>query len=179
MNQEGQDLHLVPVGDTVSGAAHSPCPNPVTDKDVDSAEAEVTAPPRAGAPVFEHLSPAEMFSAGRQLAVPTHGPRSDLDRYVRMIRPFPTRRLAEIVYHVEADASMVHRLVLNAQVQPPVTADTWSETLLHLLDVLWSLDLRIKDAVPMIETLLDQADTDFERSVSAVTALMRGLAYGE
>ena len=124
-------------------------------------------------------SPAEAFASSRQLDAPNGEPPSDLLRYARMVKPFPTRRLAEIIYYVEADAGLIHKLTLNAQVEPPTQPQLWRETLDHILDVLSSLSERIKEAEPKLVALYDQADNDYERSITAIVAIMRGLADGE
>lgn len=177
---EGRKVHAVPPGATVSGAAPSPCADVTSGHRPDGSEAGATAPPRARASVSDAqlpITPALAFAASRQLDQGSE-PVNDLMRYARMVKPFSTRRLAEIVYHVEADASTIHRLVTNAQIQPPTTPDVWFETLEHILDCLWSLDLRIKEAMPMIIALQDTADVDYERSIAAITAIMRGLDGG-
>jgi hypothetical protein len=175
---EGRKVHPVPSGDTVSGAALSPCSDVTSEQRPGGEEAGATAPPRARASASD-VSAAESFAGSRQLDANRAEPANDLMRYARMIKPFPTRRLAEALYHVEADVGLIHRLATNAQIQPPTTPDVWYETLEHILECLWSLELRIKEAVPMIVALQDTADVDYERSISAITAIMRGAHGGE
>jgi hypothetical protein len=136
-------------------------------------------PPRVKGPAQAALSAAESFAGSRQLAAATGEPPSDLLRYARMVKPFPTRRLAEILYYVEADAGLIHRLTVNAQVEPPTQPDLWRETLDHILEVLASLTERIEQATPLLNTLWDQADADYERSITALTAIMRAIADGQ
>ena len=115
-----------------------------------------------------NLTPAEKFAA-RQIR---SEPVGEVQRYGRMLRPFPTRRLTEVLYHVEADSDSLIRIVRNLLVDPPQTADTWCEALYHLLDVLDSICERAIEARPHIERMIDTADADAERAAIAMRAIV-------
>jgi pyruvate/2-oxoacid:ferredoxin oxidoreductase alpha subunit len=95
--------------------------------------------------------------------------------YVRMIRPFPTRRLGEVLHQVSGTMALIERLVSNAQVEPPRTADLWTDTLLHVIDELDLMHDLIEEAMPRLTQMIDEADRHYERSLSAVRALLSGV----
>jgi pyruvate/2-oxoacid:ferredoxin oxidoreductase alpha subunit len=94
--------------------------------------------------------------------------------YVRMIRPFPTRRLGEVLHQVSGTMALVDRLVSNSQLEPPRTADLWTETLFHIIDELDLMHDLIEEAMPRLVQMVDEADRHYERSLSAVRALLTG-----
>lgn len=98
--------------------------------------------------------------------------------YVRMIRPFPTRRLSEVLHQFSGTAAIIDRLVMNAQIEPPRSADLWVETLAHILDELDLMHDVIEEAMPRIVQMVDEADYQYERSLSAVRALLTGVPDG-
>lgn len=98
--------------------------------------------------------------------------------YVRMIRPFPTRRLAEVLHQVLGTAALIDKLATNAQIEPPRTADLWVETLFHIGDELELLKQMIDEVFPRLTQMLDEADFQYERSISAVRALLAGVEHG-
>jgi hypothetical protein len=151
-------------GDRVSGVGPGPC------SDVDTT---VTA--RSPAPALDSsLTPAEKF-ASRQLPDPPGPVRSEAERYVRMLRPFPVRRLAEVLYPVQGEAAALGAILQNLQIDWPQSVGSWTEALYYLLDCLDGLAERAIEARPAIERMLDQADVDAERAAVALRALT-GLA---
>jgi hypothetical protein len=94
--------------------------------------------------------------------------------YVRMIRPFPTRRLNEVLHQVLGTAALVDKLATNAQIEPPRTADVWVETLCHIGDELDLMHDLIEEVLPRLTVMIDEADFLYERSLSAVRALLIG-----
>jgi hypothetical protein len=97
--------------------------------------------------------------------------------HARLMRPFPVKRLTDALYHVQADAGQIAAVLVAVQTDPPRTPEAWVTELEHLLALLASLELRCRDAVPALEVLADQADADFERAVSAMLAILRGLGF--
>jgi hypothetical protein len=130
------------------------------------------APPRAESSVS--LRPAESFAASRQLDAPRSEPPSEVMAYVRMVRPFPTRRLGEVLHQVLGTAALIDKLVVNAQIEPPRTADLWTETLFHIGDELALLKDMIDEVFGPLTQMIDEADFHYERSLSAVRALLIG-----
>lgn len=120
------------------------------------------------------LRPAESFAASRQLDAPRSEPSSETLAYVRMIKPFPTRRLGEVLHQVLGTAALIDKLVVNAQIEPPRSADLWTETLFHIGDELELLQTLIDEAFPRLIQMIDEADHQYERSLSAVRALLAG-----
>lgn len=96
-------------------------------------------------------------------------------RHARLLRPFPTRRLSETLYHVLADAHAVDKAVQGILVDPPMTPEAWVFELEHMRDLLGSLSARCGDAIPSLGLMVDSADADFQRAVSAMEAAMRGM----
>lgn len=136
--------------DRVSGAALSPCP--------------------------DHSLAADRAEAGRLFPFrqlpPTWEPSADFMRYGRMLRPFPTRKLAEAVYFVETDAGVVSAIVRNLLIEPPQTAAPWCEALYHLLDVLDSIAERAVECRAVVERMIDTSDADAMRAAVALRALI-------
>ena len=97
--------------------------------------------------------------------------------YVRMIKPFPTRRLNEVMHQVLGTAGLIDKLVTNAQIEPPRTADLWLETLFHIGDELDLLKDLIDEVFPRLTQMIDEADFQYERSLSAVRALLAGAPF--
>jgi hypothetical protein len=93
-------------------------------------------------------------------------------RYGRMLRPFPTRRLAEAIYWVEADAASVSHIVRNVLIEPPQTAAPWCEALYHLQDVLDSIAERAMECKAEVERMVETADADAVRGAVALRALL-------
>jgi hypothetical protein len=116
---------------------------------------------------------AEKFAA-RQVP-PDREPVGELQRYGRMLRPFPTRRLVDALYHVEAEGAALTRVLQNLLIEPPQTAEPWSEALYYVLDCLDGICERAIEARPQIERMIDTADVDAERAAVALRALT-GLA---
>jgi hypothetical protein len=95
--------------------------------------------------------------------------------YVRMVKPFPTRRLGEVLHQVLGTAALIDKLCMNAQIEPPRTADLWVETLWHIGDELDLLKTMIDETFPRLTQMIDEADFQYERSISAVRALLAGV----
>lgn len=114
-----------------------------------------------------NLTAAQNFAA-RQIPEPV----AELNRYGRMLRPFPTRRLTEVLYYLEAEADAITRVLRNLLIEPPQTAEPWCEALYYLLDCLDGICDRAMAARPEIERMLDTADADAARAEVAIRALL-------
>lgn len=89
-------------------------------------------------------------------------------RLSRLVRPFPVKRLADALYHVEADAADIHNRLQRMQVDPPRLSDDWTGELYALAAVLRSLQARVEDALPALALMVDQADGDEQRALDAL-----------
>lgn len=97
-------------------------------------------------------------------------------RYARLLRPFPTKRLAEKLYYVQADAHAIERKLIEVLVNPPQTPERWRAELQALDDLLDSLTERCTEVRPVLARMVEQSDGDFERAVTAMLGILRGLA---
>ncbi len=129
-----------------------------------------------GLSVTSALTPAERL-ASRQLPRPGE-PASELARYGRMLRPFPTRQLSDALYHVEAHANGMTQVLRNLLIDPPQTAEPWLEALYALLDGLDGLILAASEARAPLERMIDTADADAERAAVAMRAITSMLSPG-
>lgn len=96
-------------------------------------------------------------------------------RHARLLRPFPTRRLSETLFHVYADAHAIEQAVTALLVDPPTTPERWVFEVGHIQILLTSLSERCLAALPALGVMIDSADGDFQRAVSAMEAVLRGL----
>lgn len=97
----------------------------------------------------------------------------------RLLRPFPLKRLADTLYHVQSEAQDINHTLLRLQADPPRLADDWVDELERLNVSLASLEARCADARPTLGVMVDQADGDFRRAVSGLVAMIRGLQAQE
>lgn len=100
-------------------------------------------------------------------------------RYSRLIRPFPVKKLADALYHVEADAASISDTLQALYRDPPLTADDWVATLDRLDMLLRSLQARCGDAIPVLGDLVDRAEGDHERGVRALAAILKNMPREE
>lgn len=101
---------------------------------------------------------------------------SEVQRYGRMLRPFPTRRLTEVLYYVEAESAALTCVLRNLLIEPPQTAEPWCDALYQILDTLDRICERTMEARPQIERMVDTADADAERAAAAMRAILTALA---
>jgi hypothetical protein len=100
-------------------------------------------------------------------------------QHSRLIRPFPLKRLAEVLYHAQAEAQSINHTLLRLQSDPPRLVDDWVDELERLNVSLASLEARCADARPALGVMVDQADGDFRRAVNGLVAMIRGLQAQE
>jgi len=150
------ELPIPHPGSTLSGAAHSPCLDPAGA----AGEAEVAgleAPPRAESPASSHPDPL-----------------SDALRYARMVNPYSPRRLSDALWQVVSGGNVVNAHMLRLQVDMPTTPEHWASELYALIDHLSYLSAAIDESVPRLEQMIEEADVQYERAVSAVRAIIAG-----
>jgi hypothetical protein len=106
-------------------------------------------------------------------------PAELLRRYSRLLRPFPVKRLADALWYVQADAHAIDHALIGVQLEPPALADEWCLELRAIDDMLWSLTQRCVDAQAELHRIMDGADADERRALTAFVAIMRGLGRDE
>lgn len=116
------------------------------------------APPRAAGPASS----------------PSPDPLADALRYARMIHPYSARRLSDVLWQVVSGGNVVNAHMLRLQTDMPTTPDVWASELAVLIDDLSFLTAAIAETVPRLEQMIEEADVQFERSVSAVRAIIAG-----
>lgn len=100
-------------------------------------------------------------------------------QYGRLLRPFPVKRLADGLYHVQADASAIMATLDALQREPPGSPEEWVEALDGLDVLLASLSGRCGDARPLLDQMAQSAHADFQRAVDAMVMVLRGLQLSE
>jgi hypothetical protein len=80
---------------------------------------------------------------------------------------------------VQADACAIDRALSKLQIDPPALADAWCVELSYLDELLWSLTERCIAAQSDIHRIMDTADADEARALTAFVAIMRGLGRDE
>lgn len=155
-------LPILHPGSTLSGAAHSPCPDDSGDGNSGAAPA---GPGRAGGEAPPRAEPPDL-SPDERLA--------DALRYARMVNPYSARRLSDVLWQVISGGNVVNAHMLRLQVDMPTTPEVWSSELLLLIEHLEFLSEAIADTVPKLEQMIEEADVQFERAVAAVRAIIIG-----
>jgi hypothetical protein len=100
-------------------------------------------------------------------------------QHSRLLRPFPLKRLADTLYHVQAEAQAINHALIRLQTDPPRLPEDWADELERLNVSLASLEARCADARPALGVMVDQADGDFRRAMSGLVAMVRGLQAQE
>jgi hypothetical protein len=145
------------IGDRVSGDGASPCPY-------------VAVPHAVASSRGPSLSPAEMYAYGRQLP-DAREPRSEHARYLKMLRPFPIRRLSDTLFQLQSESAALDKIVVNLMLDPPDSAAPWVEALEYIVNSLHTIAACADEVRPVIESMIDTADTDAERAAVAARAL--------
>ena len=96
-------------------------------------------------------------------------------RFARLLRPFPVKRLADTLYHVQAESNGIDSRLIKLLTDTPVRPETWKFELDQIAGDLWSLAQRCQEAQAAVEAMIDEADHQFETAVDALTAAMRGM----
>jgi hypothetical protein len=106
--------------------------------------------------------------------VATAAPSTEV-RFARLLRPFPTKRLADALYRIEADGTALHHELFAVLTDPPTAPETWCQRLQALTGLLMSIEEESRAARDVIRGMYDDADRAFDVAVRAVEAIMRGL----
>src|SRR3954451_24511402 len=96
--------------------------------------------------------------------------------YASLLRPFPTRALAQALRPVEVQAVSLERLLTGVLISPPGNVEDWRFELDQILARLWALRDCCEDANDRVVELSQSADRDFEQAVRAMRLMFSGLA---
>lgn len=116
-----------------------------------------------------------MVAVGSEGAPRPEAP-ADVLRYARMLRPFPIKALADLLYHVDAAAVSLAQHLNRLLIDPPREADLWVQALDQIDEQLWSLAEYADAARARLPGFVDRADAEGERAASALRAIMRDLS---
>lgn len=93
----------------------------------------------------------------------------------RLIRPFPVKRLADVLHQATSYAADIQSRVTVMQFDAPRDPEMWQATLQEIGAALESLADACDEAVPLVEALIRQAPQDYRRAVDGLVATIRGL----
>lgn len=96
-------------------------------------------------------------------------------RYARLLRPFPTKRLADALYRVEADGTALHHELFAVLTDPPTVVEQWCQRLQTLTGLLMSIEEESREARDVIRGMYDDADRTFSVALRAMESMLRGL----
>jgi hypothetical protein len=96
--------------------------------------------------------------------------------YASLLRPFPTRALANTLRPVQAEAYALDHALTELLISPPGTPEDWVRELAEMHTRLWSLADHCETAGERIAGLGATADRDFQTAISAARAMLAGLA---
>jgi hypothetical protein len=119
-----------------------------------------------------------MYAYGRQRP-DAREPRSEEARYLKMLRPFPVRRLSDALFQLQAESAALDTIVLNLMLDPPQTAGPWVEALEYVVTSLHQIAAYADEVRPVVEGMIDTADAEAERAAVAVRALSSMFASDE
>lgn len=100
-------------------------------------------------------------------------------RHARLIRPFPTKRLHEVLYHVSQESAAIDKAVTRLLIDHPADAEAWRFEVYALMASLASLRARCGDAMPVLEQMAGNADADHRRAVDAMVLVLRGMGEAQ
>lgn len=93
----------------------------------------------------------------------------------RLLRPYSTRQLSDALYNVTATANSLRQREMELLINPPVLPDEWIAGLGELQTDLFLLVQYSRDAWRRLAWLQRSAPKDYERALSAVVAILKGL----
>jgi hypothetical protein len=96
--------------------------------------------------------------------------------YASLLRPFPTRSLANVLRPVQAEAYALDHRLTEVLISPPGTPEDWVRELAEMQTRLWNLADHCTMASDRLTGLQASADRDFETAVSAARAMLAGLS---
>jgi hypothetical protein len=96
--------------------------------------------------------------------------------YASLLRPFPTRALANALRPVQAQAYALDHALTELLISPPTTPEAWVRELAEMQTRLWNLADHCTMASDRLTGLQASADRDFETAVSAARAMLAGLS---
>lgn len=93
----------------------------------------------------------------------------------RMVRPFPTKALADALYHVEADSHEISQQLFAVLADPPRMLEEWLAALERMEAAVVSLQARCGDVLPVLAGMVDRADGDWQRALDALVAIFAAI----
>jgi hypothetical protein len=96
--------------------------------------------------------------------------------YASLLRPFPTRSLANALRPVQAEAYALDHRLTEVLISPPGTPEAWAYELAEIQTRLWGLSDHCETARERIAGLGATADRDFQTAVSAARVMLAGLS---
>lgn len=97
-------------------------------------------------------------------------------RYARLLKPYPTKRLAKDLAKVKEYSSAVDRKLTELLISPPTLPREWRHELASLDEMLFLLGEQCELTHPGLIEMWEAAEADYERSVTAMVGILRGLA---
>jgi hypothetical protein len=95
--------------------------------------------------------------------------------YARLLRPFPARRLRDVLWQVQANAAAVSTHVERLMIEPPASAEDCRFELDHLRGLLFTLAAACGEADPALGGLGCDADRAYRVAEDAVRVILEGL----
>jgi hypothetical protein len=96
--------------------------------------------------------------------------------YASLLRPFPTRALANALRPVQAEAYALDHRLTEVLIRPPGTPEDWEFELTVIEDGLWNLYELCDATAQRVVAFRNSADRDFQTAISAARAMLAGLA---
>jgi len=94
----------------------------------------------------------------------------------RLIRPFPTRRLADGLHQVLGSGNWIHSRLTAVLIDPPATKEGWCQELQAIKGMLMTMADECQQAGALVDELFDSADRDYEAGLRVVSSMLRGLS---
>jgi hypothetical protein len=95
--------------------------------------------------------------------------------YARLLRPFPTKRLADVLYRVDQDGAQLHNEMLKVLADPPGVPEAWCQVLQRLQGLLWEMEDEAREARAVLDEMYLDADRAFDVSVRAMECVLAGM----
>lgn len=96
-------------------------------------------------------------------------------QYARLLKPYPTKRLADGLYQLLATAHTLEHVLIEILIDPPATPEPWCQALQRLSGEAAVLEDCCRDAQAVIGELYDRADEQYEVAVAAMMSALKGM----
>lgn len=95
--------------------------------------------------------------------------------YSRLLKPFPVKRLADVLYRVDQDGAALHSELFKVLADPPGVPEAFCQVLQRLQGLLMELEDEAREARAVLEEMYLDADRAFEVSVRAMECVLVGM----